>query len=67
MDRVTLFELSRDPISLTVGYSWSASGVARAPRVIAERALPFWIGQLLRGNVTVASRLEDLPEEADGE
>jgi PAS domain S-box-containing protein len=67
MDRVTLFELSRDPISLTVGYSWSASGVARAPRVIAERALPFWIGQLLRGNVTVASRMEDLPEEADGE
>jgi PAS domain S-box-containing protein len=67
MDRVTLFELSPDRTGLTVAYSWSASGVGSTPGVIAQRALPFWISLLLRGDVACASRVEDLPEEAAGE
>src|SRR5262249_47594184 len=67
MDRVTLFELSHDHAGLIVAYSWSAPGVSSIPRVIAQRALPFWMGQILRGEVAFASRVEDLPEEAAGE
>ena len=67
LDRVTLFELSRDRTGMTVAYSWSAPGVASSPRVLAQRAMPFWIRTLLRGDVAFVSRVEDLPEEAAGE
>jgi PAS domain S-box-containing protein len=67
MDRVTLFDLSPDRAELTVAYSWSASDVNSPPRVIPQRAMSFWMSQLLRGDAACASRVEDLPEEAVGE
>jgi PAS domain S-box-containing protein len=66
MDRVTLFELSRDRTELAVPYSWSASGVSSAPRVITQN-LPWWMSRVLRGDVSLASHLDDLPEEAAAE
>ena len=67
MDRVTLFEVSRDHSEMTVAYSWSAPGVSPPPRVIPQRALPIWMSQILRGDVASASKVQDLPEEAAGE
>jgi PAS domain S-box-containing protein len=67
MDRVTLFELSRDRTEMTVAYSWSAPGVSSATSAIAQGVVPWWMSQVLRGDVSLASHLDDLPEEAAGE
>ena len=67
MDRVTLLELSRDRAELTVAYSWSAPGASSAPPVIAQSAQPWWVSQVLRGKVSLASRVDDLPAEAAAE
>ena len=67
VDRVTLFELSRDRIEITVAYSWSAPGVSSATPAIAQRAQPWWVSQVLRGDVSLTSHVDDLPEEAAAE
>ena len=61
MDRVTLLELSHDRTELAVTYAWSAPGVM-APA--ARFAQPWWVGQVLRGEVSLMSDVDDLPEEA---
>src|SRR5262249_9395548 len=67
MDRVTLLELSRDRSEMAVAYSWSTPGGVRRPPVIAMSAQPWWFGQVLRGDVSLASDVDDLPEEAAAE
>ena len=67
MDRITLLELSYDREELTVAYSWSAAGVASLPPVLTKHMQPWWVGQVLRGDVSVASRVDDLPAEAVAE
>jgi len=67
MDRVTLFELSRDRQSMAVAYSWSAPDVIAPPPVISLRAQPWWVRQVLHGLVSLVSHLDDLPEEAAAE
>ncbi|HKF65414.1 MAG TPA: PAS domain S-box protein, partial [Vicinamibacterales bacterium] len=64
MDCVTLLEVSRDHSEITVAYSWSAPGTGAAPPVIAQSALPWWVGQVLGGHVSLASYVDDLPDEA---
>ena len=64
MDRVTLLELSRDRAELAVIYSWSAPGVMGPPARLAQ---PWWVGQVLRGEVSLMSDVNDLPEEAASE
>ena len=64
MDRVTLLELSRDRTELAVTYSWSAPGVSGPA---ARFAQPWWVGQVLRGEVSLMSEVNDLPEEAASE
>jgi len=67
MDRITLLELSADREELVVAYSWSSTAaVASAPR-ISKRMLPWWVGQVLHGEVTLTSGVNDLPEGAAGE
>src|SRR5262245_45163759 len=67
MDRVTLFELSPTHTELSVTYSWSAPGVKIAAPTINDRAQPWWVSQVLRGEASLASRVDDLPEEAAAE
>jgi PAS domain S-box-containing protein len=67
MDRVTLLELSRDRTEMIVVHSWNAPGTISAPPSIRMRAQPWWVGEVLRGNVSLASRVDDLPEEAAAE
>jgi PAS domain S-box-containing protein len=67
MDRVTLLEVSRDRTEMTAAYWWTASAAAGAPPVVTQRALPWWVNQVLRGEVSLASRVDDLPEEAAAE
>jgi PAS domain S-box-containing protein len=67
MDRVTLFEVSPDRAEMTAAYSWTASGAISAPPMITKRAQPWWVGQVLRGVVSLASHVDDLPAEAAAE
>jgi PAS domain S-box-containing protein len=67
MDRITLFELSRDSTGLIATHAWNAPGVMKAPSSIEAKSLPWWRGKVLGGNVSLMSRLEDLPEEASTE
>jgi PAS domain-containing protein len=64
MDRVTLLEMSRNREEMTVAYSWGAEGVVRPVPRIRIRHQPWWMGRTLRGEATLASRVDDLPEEA---
>jgi PAS domain S-box-containing protein len=64
MDRVTLTELSRDRAEMTVAYTWSAPGVPAVARVIGKETLPWWISQVRRGQLSLTSNVDDLPEDA---
>jgi PAS domain S-box-containing protein len=67
MDRVTVLELSGDSAEMAVAYSWSAPGVMNPPPSIAKGTQPWWVGQVLRGEISLASDVDDLPEEAAAE
>jgi PAS domain S-box-containing protein len=67
MDRVTLLELSSDRAEMTVVYSWNRQGVAPAGPVLTKHLHPWWLKQILRGDVTLASRVDDLPATASAE
>src|SRR5262249_39373707 len=63
MDRVTLLELTAN--EMVVAYSWSAApGVPNAAARITHQAQPWWMSQVLRGDVSAAARVDDLPSEA---
>jgi len=67
MDRITLFEFSRDSTGLIPTHAWNAPGVMKAPSSIEAKSLPRWRDKILGGNVSLMSRLDDLPEEASAE
>lgn len=67
MDRITLFEFSPDGAEMAAIFSWASTRVAPAPTIVASRDLPWWRGRLLRGEVSFASDVNDLPEEAYAE
>jgi PAS domain S-box-containing protein len=63
LDRVTILQLSADRNEMVVAYSWSAPGVeAPLPR-FSRQSQPWWLGQVLRGDVSVATHVDDLPEQ----
>jgi PAS domain S-box-containing protein len=67
MDRITLLELYPDRDEMVVAYSWSSAGVpAPAPRV-DRRSQPWWVGQVMRGVVSLVRDMEDMPDEAANE
>ena len=67
MDRVTLLELSHDRAAMKVAYSWSHPEVVTPPPVLTEQMQPWWLRQVMRGDVSLASHVDDLPEEAAAE
>ena len=67
MDRVTLLELSKDRAAMSVAYSWSHQDVVAPPAVLTQQMQPWWLTQVLRGEASLASSVDDLPEEAIAE
>jgi PAS domain S-box-containing protein len=67
MDRVTLLELTATEGELVVAYSWSSPGVADAAARNTKQSLPWWMAQVLSGEVSLITRLDDLPSEAAAE
>jgi PAS domain S-box-containing protein len=66
IDRVSLMEVSQDRTAMTVVYAWDRDATTLSPVVTTSR-LPWWLRRVLRGEVSLASRLDDLPEEASAE
>jgi PAS domain S-box-containing protein len=66
VDRVSLMELSHDRTGMTVVYAWDRDATALSP-VTTTSKLPWWLRQVLRGEVSLASHVDDLPEEASAE
>src|SRR5262245_21464356 len=64
MDRITLFELSLGRDEMIVAYSWNAPGVVAPATRITAQTQPWWLARVLRGEVSLATRIDDLPEEA---
>jgi len=64
LDRISLFEFSPDGRQMEVIFSWNRAGVGAPPRIVGTDDLRWWRTQLLRGEVSLASDLNDLPEEA---
>jgi PAS domain S-box-containing protein len=67
IDRVTLLELSHDREQMVVTYSWSRAGVAGPAPVLTKQMQPWWVKQVMRGEVSLASHVDDLPEDAAAE
>ncbi len=64
MDRVTLLELTPERDAMIVAYSWSSPGVAGPPPRISRQTQAWWVDQVLRGVVSLAPHVDDLPSEA---
>jgi len=67
MDRITLLELTPNRSELLVAYSWSSPGVANAAPTNTTQSVPWWMTHVLSGEVSLISRLDDLPLEAAAE
>jgi PAS domain S-box-containing protein len=67
MDRVTLLEVAPDRTEMRVAYSWSSDGGLDALPRITYSMQPWWMRQVLRGEVSLASRIDDLPDDAAAE
>jgi formate hydrogenlyase transcriptional activator len=67
MDRITLFEFSPDRTKLSPTYAWNAPGVEKSPLLVSMKDLPWWSARVLCGEASLASQLDDLPEEASAE
>ena len=67
MDRVTLLELTADRNEMVVAFSWNAAGVPAFDARVTPQALPWWMRQVLRGDVSLISCIDDLPSDASAE
>jgi PAS domain S-box-containing protein len=67
MDRVTLLEFSADREEMGVLYSWSSNASVNAAPRITRQTQPWWMEQLMRGDVSLTSRVDDLPDYASRE
>ncbi len=64
MDRITLFEFSRDRTEMTAIFSWTGGGITPAPARVKATDLPWWRSRLLHGEIALAPSPNALPEEA---
>jgi PAS domain S-box-containing protein len=64
LDRISLFEFSPDGQQMEAIFSWSRTGVGAPPRIVGTGDLLWWRSKLLRGEVSLATDLNDMPEEA---
>lgn len=67
VDRIALFDFSRDRTEMVLTYSWNASGVTKAPALIHTASLPWWRDRVLRGEEALTSQIDDMPKEASAE
>ncbi len=67
VDRSTLFQLSEDKACLHVTHSWAVDGVEPVPIGISSDLFPYCAGKVLRGEIFMFSRPDDLPDEASDE
>jgi PAS domain S-box-containing protein len=64
MDRITLFEFSRDRTEMTAIFSWTGGGITPAPARVMAADLPWWRSRLLRGEMALTASPNALPKEA---
>jgi PAS domain S-box-containing protein len=64
LDRISLFEFSPDGQQMEAIFSWNRTGVGAPPRIVGTGDLLWWRSKLLRGEVSLATDLNDMPEEA---
>lgn len=67
MNRITIFEISREQPELIVTSAWHSAAVQPVPMVVKTDDYPWWTTLILRGAVVLVSDLNDLPEEASAE
>jgi len=66
-DRCTLGLFSEDGTQLWSAFEYHLAGVEPAPVSLSKDQLPWYISQLMQGELVVVNRLEDLPAEAEAE
>ena len=66
-DRCTLGLFSEDRNQLQSAFEYHREGVEPAPASLSKQQLPWYLSQLLQGNLVVFNRLADLPAEAEAE
>jgi PAS domain S-box-containing protein len=67
LDQIALFQLSSDRAEMVRTYGWDKPEVMKVPFFVSTSDLPWWKRQMLSGEVSLVSKLEDLPEEASAE
>jgi len=64
LDYLMLLDLTEDGQDLVVAHTWEADEVKQAPQRVTSQDVPWMIQQLLREEIVVFSRLDELPAEA---
>jgi PAS domain S-box-containing protein len=64
VERITLYLISSTGMALTKAASWAADGAQPSPEIVGRSLLPWWNSRVLRGEVLLASDVNDLPREA---
>jgi formate hydrogenlyase transcriptional activator len=67
VDRCTLGLFSEDGTQLRGAFEYHLEGVEPAPVSLSKDQLPWYLSQLMQGNLVVINRIEDLPAEAEEE
>jgi PAS domain S-box-containing protein len=67
LDRITIYELSRENAELLLTFSWSGEGIQPVPVALKVDQFAWWKPLLLRGETVLVSDLQALPEEASAE
>jgi len=67
VDRSTLFQLSEDKVRFDVTHSWAVSGIEPVPIGISSDLFPYCAEKVLRGEIFMFSRPDDLPDESGDE
>ena len=66
-DRCTLGLFSEDGAQLRSAFEYHLPGVETAPASLSKDQLPWYLSQLMQGNLVVINRLDDLPPDAQAE
>jgi PAS domain S-box-containing protein len=67
IDRIGLFEMSDTRTEIALKHLWNAPGVMKPSPVVTTQDQPWWTKQVLQGEISLASTLDDLPAEAASE
>ena len=67
VDRSTLFQLSEDRTCFQVTHSWAVDGIETMPIGISSDLFPYCAEKVLRGEIFMFSRPDDLPDDTGDE